>query len=78
METAEVTIPEVFKILENVKDPEIPVISVIDMGMITDVQLQTKSNFQTAVITLAVYHSASISVLTTSHISSKSGFKNSE
>ncbi|MCX6197744.1 MAG: phenylacetate-CoA oxygenase subunit PaaJ [Bacteroidetes bacterium] len=31
----------VWEILENVKDPEIPVISVVDMGMITAVQLQT-------------------------------------
>jgi len=29
----------VLKALEEVKDPEIPVISVIDMGMITDVQI---------------------------------------
>lgn len=31
----------VWEILENVKDPEIPVISVVEMGMITAVQLQT-------------------------------------
>ena len=45
-------VADIWSILENVKDPEIPVISVIDMGMITAVQLQTNSNFQTAVITM--------------------------
>jgi ring-1,2-phenylacetyl-CoA epoxidase subunit PaaD len=31
----------IFKILETVMDPEIPVISVVDMGIITDVQINT-------------------------------------
>ena len=31
----------IWEILENVKDPEIPVISVVDMGMITAIQLRT-------------------------------------
>jgi len=34
------TIEEVWKVLENVKDPEIPVISVLDMGIITAVQIR--------------------------------------
>ena len=39
----------VWSILENVKDPEIPVISVIDMGMITGVSI---INNQSAIINL--------------------------
>jgi ring-1,2-phenylacetyl-CoA epoxidase subunit PaaD len=35
--------------LEEVKDPEIPVISVVDMGMITNVELLTTDNGQQAV-----------------------------
>lgn len=30
---------DIFKALEHVKDPEIPVISVVDLGIITDVQV---------------------------------------
>lgn len=37
---------EVWSTLENVKDPEIPVISVVDMGMITGVEI---SNQQSAI-----------------------------
>lgn len=32
-------VEEVWRVLENVKDPEIPVLSVIDMGIITAVQI---------------------------------------
>jgi len=41
----------VWEILENVKDPEIPVLSVVDMGIITAVQLKT-DNSQLATITM--------------------------
>ena len=30
----------IWEILENVKDPEIPVLSVVDMGMITGIEVQ--------------------------------------
>jgi ring-1,2-phenylacetyl-CoA epoxidase subunit PaaD len=33
------TVEEVWKVLENVKDPEIPVLTVVDMGIITKVQI---------------------------------------
>lgn len=35
---------EVWGVLENVKDPEIPVLSVIDMGIITEVKPQTANH----------------------------------
>ena len=35
---------EVWAILENVKDPEIPVISVVEMGMITGIQISDSPN----------------------------------
>ena len=39
--------------LENVKDPEIPVLTVIDMGIITDVQISgEQSDIQTCVVTM--------------------------
>ena len=38
MVTTEITETEIWSALENVKDPEIPVISVVDMGMITGVK----------------------------------------
>lgn len=34
---------KIWQVLENVKDPEIPVLSVIDMGIITAVQLNNKN-----------------------------------
>lgn len=34
------TVADVWQALENVKDPEIPVVSVVDMGIITSVQIQ--------------------------------------
>lgn len=33
------TIEEIWSVLENVKDPEIPVLTVIDMGIITSVEI---------------------------------------
>jgi ring-1,2-phenylacetyl-CoA epoxidase subunit PaaD len=39
MVTTEITETEIWSALENVKDPEIPVISVVDMGMITSVKI---------------------------------------
>ena len=43
----------VWSALENVKDPEIPVLSVVDMGMITDVQIRNpKSEIRNAQITM--------------------------
>ena len=43
----------IWEILENVKDPEIPVISVVDMGMITAIQLRTSDlGLRTCSITL--------------------------
>ncbi len=37
--TADNTIGRIWKILEEVKDPEIPVLSVIDLGIVRDVRL---------------------------------------
>ena len=48
-EVIHITEEQVWAALENVKDPEIPVLSVIDMGMITGVKV---TDSQTAVITL--------------------------
>ncbi len=39
MQTAIITDTEIWSALENVKDPEIPVISVVDMGMITAIEI---------------------------------------
>ena len=39
MQTAIITDTEVWSALETVKDPEIPVISVVDMGMITAIEI---------------------------------------
>ncbi len=39
MVITEITEQQIWLALENVKDPEIPVISVVDMGMITGIQL---------------------------------------
>ena len=44
METAEVTEAEIWSALENVKDPEIPVISVVDMGMITAIEIRNSQS----------------------------------
>ena|ERR1043165_78690 len=51
METVEkeITVEQVWAALENVKDPEIPVLSVIDMGIITGVSI---INNQLAIINL--------------------------
>ncbi len=38
MSTTTVDIAKIWELLENVKDPEIPVLSVIDLGVIRDVQ----------------------------------------
>lgn len=35
---------KLWQILENVKDPEIPVLSVVDMGIVTAVQLNTQNS----------------------------------
>src|SRR5271155_3904914 len=49
----EMDIKNVWAALENVKDPEIPVLSVIDMGIITDIKLQTpNSKLQICSITI--------------------------
>jgi ring-1,2-phenylacetyl-CoA epoxidase subunit PaaD len=39
-----ITKSEILKILEDVKDPEIPTISVVDLGIITDVQISGDEN----------------------------------
>src|SRR6478672_7492489 len=55
METhlVDITTEQVWSALENVKDPEIPVVSVVDMGIITAVELLTSnSGLQTCVITM--------------------------
>lgn len=38
-----ITIDSVYESLNHVMDPEIPVLSVVDLGMITDVKLETDS-----------------------------------
>ena len=44
---------EVYEVLENVKDPEIPVISVLDLGIISKVQiLGTETSAQACTITI--------------------------
>lgn len=44
---------EIWTALENVQDPEIPVLSVVDMGIITKVELPSSDiEHQTAVITM--------------------------
>lgn len=50
MPTVAITEDEVWTALENVKDPEIPVLSVVDMGMITGVK--TMIDPATAIITM--------------------------
>jgi len=40
-ETENITIKNIWKILETVSDPEVPVLSVIDLGMIRDVKIVT-------------------------------------
>jgi ring-1,2-phenylacetyl-CoA epoxidase subunit PaaD len=42
VDSSRLTEKAVWEALENVKDPEIPVLSVIDMGIITSVQLSTQ------------------------------------
>jgi ring-1,2-phenylacetyl-CoA epoxidase subunit PaaD len=42
---------DVWSALENVKDPEIPVLSVVDLGIITGIQLPT-ANCQLITITM--------------------------
>lgn len=45
---------DVWSALENVKDPEIPVLSVVDMGIITGLQISGGQNdTQTCIITMA-------------------------
>ncbi len=39
----QISIESVWAILENVKDPEIPVISIVEMGMITGVEITASS-----------------------------------
>ena len=41
MQIQEITEQQIWSALEGVKDPEIPVISVVEMGMITAIQLQS-------------------------------------
>jgi ring-1,2-phenylacetyl-CoA epoxidase subunit PaaD len=50
MEIADITEATVWLALENVKDPEIPVISIVDMGMITNVEILTTCNGQLATV----------------------------
>ena len=40
MVNVEISEAEIWSALENVKDPEIPVISVVDMGMITGIEIR--------------------------------------
>ena len=42
MSTEAVTIDQIYEWLEEVKDPEIPVLSLIDLGVITDVSIGEK------------------------------------
>lgn len=42
---------EVWAILENVKDPEIPVVSVVDMGMITGISVANNPNIANITMT---------------------------
>ncbi len=44
MQIQEITEHQIWLALENVKDPEIPVISVVEMGMITGIQLSASDN----------------------------------
>lgn len=37
---ADFTIPEIYRWLEEVKDPEIPVLSLVDLGVITEVKFE--------------------------------------
>ena len=46
MVTAEISETEIWSALENVKDPEIPVISVVDMGMITGIEIRDSNSAQ--------------------------------
>lgn len=46
MVATEITEREVWSALENVKDPEIPVISVVDMGMITGIEIRDSHSAQ--------------------------------
>jgi ring-1,2-phenylacetyl-CoA epoxidase subunit PaaD len=46
-----ISIQDVWLALENVKDPEIPVITVVDMGMITGVQLANEGTLCTVTMT---------------------------
>ena len=46
MVTKEITETEIWSSLENVKDPEIPVISVVDMGMITGIEIRNSNSAQ--------------------------------
>jgi ring-1,2-phenylacetyl-CoA epoxidase subunit PaaD len=40
MKVSEVDIDDVYQILEEVKDPEIPVLSVVDLGVVRDIQIE--------------------------------------
>ena len=46
MVTTEISETEIWSALENVKDPEIPVISVVDMGMITWIEIRDSNSAQ--------------------------------
>lgn len=46
-----ITKEDVWAALENVKDPEIPVLSVVDMGMITNVELSEEKSSVTVTMT---------------------------
>ncbi len=49
----ETNIKNVWAALENVKDPEIPVLTVVDMGIITDIKIETlNSRLQTCHVTM--------------------------
>jgi ring-1,2-phenylacetyl-CoA epoxidase subunit PaaD len=53
VENMEITVEGVWAALENVKDPEIPVLTVVDMGIVTGIQLQTSnSKLQTCIVTM--------------------------
>ena len=39
-----VTVDDVYKVLQQVMDPEIPVLSIVDLGMITDVRIENDTS----------------------------------
>jgi ring-1,2-phenylacetyl-CoA epoxidase subunit PaaD len=42
---------EIFEILESVKDPEVPVLSVVELGVVRDVEIDAEGRAVTVVIT---------------------------